>query len=62
MATKKTDTPAYVPEKSYEVTFAKVVSWHRTTFRPRGTYPAVKGRVLNELPSEAIANATPVSA
>lgn len=60
MATKKTDNPAYDPEKTYEATFAKVVSWGRTTFRPRGTYPAVKGKVLNDLPAEAIASATPV--
>ncbi|PTW53924.1 hypothetical protein C8N35_11544 [Breoghania corrubedonensis] len=60
MTAKK--TPAYEPDTTYEVKFAKVTTFRRTTFRPRGTYPTVKGKVLNELPADAIASATPVSA
>lgn len=59
MAQQKKQQPAYDDETDYVVQFAKVVKHKRTTFRPKSDYPAIKGRVLNELPVDTIASAVP---
>ncbi len=55
----KTKTQTYEADKDYEVRVASVVTHRNTTLRPKHAY-TIKGRVLNELPEDAIASATPV--
>ena len=61
MSTKKSTEPARVFEAAtdYETRVARVVTHKKTVLRPSGTY-VIKGRVLSELPADAIKSATPV--